>query len=106
MGVKLRLIYLPIKPTLLAARIMEILFKASLLSIILSVSMGVIVALLVVKKWQFPQNIKLFVSSIAHEYMNIMKHNNTINIVIIFPTIIFSLHKYKAKKREFQIFTL
>ncbi len=43
---------------------MEKLFEASLLSITLSVVMGIIVALLVTKKWQFPKNSKVFIVTI------------------------------------------
>lgn len=43
---------------------METLFDASLGSIIASVVMGVIVAFLVTKKWQFPKNGKVFILTI------------------------------------------
>lgn len=39
---------------------MELLFEASLFSIILSVAIGILIAFLVVRKWQFPKNNRLF----------------------------------------------
>ncbi len=43
---------------------MELLFDVSLFSIVLSASTGIVVALLIIRKWQFPKNTVFFITTL------------------------------------------
>ena len=56
---------------------MELLFNVSLFSIILSVSTGIVVALLVVKRWQFPKNTILFITTLILNLLSLFIGQST-----------------------------